>query len=222
MSQATCEKCGSKVSDKYHFCDNCGTPISSPTTQRRGIRDRLRTTLGSLNKHEKYYGLLFLLSMFLGAAYGSFDKTIYIIAREQLPKSPTILDIFLHNITVDLISTLTGGVFGIISNIVTYSIFPGMFENAFADRGMSFVGVIAAIIAIVITLVVVFATYGALEMVGHFCFGLVGFTFLERLVWKEKTNLRRVNILILGTVLMLAAAVIEWFLGMMLTGLSAS
>jgi uncharacterized membrane protein YjdF len=97
-----------------------------------------------------------------------------------------------------------------------------MFENAFADRGMSFVGVIAAIIAIVITLVVVFATYGALEMVGHFCFGLVGFTFLERLVWKEKTNLRRVNILILGTVLMLAAAVIEWFLGMMLTGLSAS
>ena len=56
---------------------------------------------------------------------------------------------------------------------------------------------------------IVFGTYGVLEMGGHLCFGLVGFTYLERLILKRRTGLRRARLFAVGTALMILAAVIE-------------
>jgi hypothetical protein len=40
---------------------------------------------------------------------------------------------------------------------------------------------------------------------------LIGFTFLERVLLKKRTQLRRTPLFLLGTTLMLVAASIEWW-----------
>jgi hypothetical protein len=144
----------------------------------------------------------FLLSMIIGTVYGFFDPILYNVFAGDLPKSHSVVEIALHNLRVDVLSLLTGGLFGFVSNFLTFSLIGGLFGARHTS-----------IFVVVVVFAIVFGTYGTLEMAGHLCFGLVGFTFLHRMIWKKKTRLRRLNILALGSALIFVAALVEWLLG---------
>ena len=69
-----------------------------------------------------------------------------------------------------------------------------------------------SLVGAVLILLILFGTFEPLELGGFLCFAIVGFTSLDRVVWKRKTKLRRVRFLMLGTALLFVAAVIEWSL----------
>ena len=117
-----------------------------------------------------------------------------------LPRPTSAFDIFIHNFLVDLLTIITGGLELLFSNFMTFSIVSG----AIVVRHVT-------LLRTLLVLVIVFGSYGILEMAGHLCFGLIGFTFLERLLLKKRTQLRRTSLFLLGTALMLIAASIEWW-----------
>ena len=157
----------------------------------------IRTWFGKANSSEKYYVCAFLLSIFLGMVFGFLDNGLYyLVTVIQIPRSAA--GIFLHNFAVDLITIVTGGILVLLSNFLTFALISGLFDV----RRYSFLEEVRV-------LLLVFGTYGILEMAGHLCFGLLGFTYLERLMLKRKTGLRRSSLFIVGTVLMIFAAVIE-------------
>ena len=157
----------------------------------------IRAWFGKANAVEKYYVCAFLLSILLGTIFGFLNNSLYyLVTVMQIPKSAAY--IFLHNFTVDLVTVVTGGILVLFSNFLTFALISGLFNV----RRYSLLEEVRA-------LSIVFSTYGILEMVGHLCFGLVGFTYLERLILKRKTGLRRSSLFIVGTVLIIVAAVIE-------------
>jgi hypothetical protein len=152
---------------------------------------------GKANAIEKYYVCAFLLSIVLGIIFGFLDNSLYyLVTVMQIPKSAVY--IFLHNFTVDLVTIATGGILVLLSNFLTFALISGLFDV----RRYS-------LLEEARVLSIVFSTYGILEMAGHLCFGLLGFTYLERLILKRKTALRRLTLLIVGTVLIIVAAAIE-------------
>jgi hypothetical protein len=157
----------------------------------------IRTWFGKANAVEKYYVYAFLLSILLGVVFGFLDNSLYyLVTVIQIPKSAGY--IFLHNFAVDLITVVTGGILVLLSNFLTFALISGLFDV----RRYS-------VLEEVRVLLIVFGTYGILEMAGHLCFGLLGFTYLERFILKKKTDLRRSSLLIVGTVLIIVAAAIE-------------
>lgn len=97
-------------------------------------------------------------------------------------------------------SALTGGIGGLLGNFITFAAIAGLLEARVSLVGAVFV------------LLILFGTFEPFELGGFLCFAIVGFTGLERVVWKRKTKLRRVRFLMLGTALLFVAAVIEWSL----------
>ncbi len=160
--------------------------------------------LGAPTSLEIYYIYSFLLSIALGIVYGLFDKTWYYTAVARFPRSESPLGIFVHNISIDLLSVVTGGIFGLFSNFLTFSVISALF-------GALHVG----FLRVIVVTGLVFGSYGLLEIAGHLCFGLVGFTYLERLVWKKETQLHRDHLFMLGAALIIVAASLEWLLSIL-------
>ncbi len=164
--------------------------------------EKITTWLGSPSTYEEYYISVFFFSIAFGVIYGYFDKTFFYIATAYLPRQQSAVAIFLHNFSLDLLSVVTGGAFGLLSNFVTFAALPGLLES----RHLGFLKVIEAI-------VVTLSTYGLLEIAGGLCLSLTGFTYLEKIAWKKKTRLHRDHLFIFGVVLVAVAASIEWLLG---------
>jgi hypothetical protein len=157
------------------------------------------TWFGKANSVEKYYVCAFSLSIFLGMIFGLFDHTLYDrIYPLIVSASTSAFGIFLHNFVEDIMSVLTGGILQLLSNFLTFAVIAGAFDVRQYD-----------LLRVFRILLVAFGSYGVLEMAGHLCFGLVGFTYLERLVLKKRTGLRKLNLFILGVILVFVAAVIE-------------
>ena len=167
---------------------------------RSGIGiDSVRTWFGKPNSAEKYYACAFLLSILMGIIFGLFDTALYRLLSgpfRSLPRNAAY--IFVHNFAVDLLTVATGGILELLSNFLTFALISESLNvhryNFLEDARV---------------LLIVFGTYGFLEMAGHLCFGLVGFTYLERLILKRKTGLRRSRLFIVGVVLIFVAAMIE-------------
>jgi len=164
-----------------------------------GIDNSVRTWFGSPNSAEKYYAWAFFSSILLGMIFGLFDTTLYdfmIGSFRSLPHDAAY--IFVHNFAADLVAVGTGGISQLVSNILTFALISESLSahryNFLQDARL---------------LLIILGTYGTLEMAGHFCFGLVGFTYLERLILKRKTGLRTSKLLIVGVVLIFVAAMIE-------------
>lgn len=159
----------------------------------------IRTWFGRVNSIERCYVCAFLLSIFVGLVFGFFNSTLYRLMIGPLRSIPrSAAGIFIHNFAVDLITVVTGGILVLLSNFLTFALISGLI----AARRYSLLEDVGV-------LLLVFGTYGILELAGHLCFGLVGFTYLERLILKRKTGLRRSSLFIVGTVLLVIAAIIE-------------
>jgi len=196
-----------KVSDQYSYCPYCGASLSVRENETEMVETlvadfnikSIRTWFGRANSVERYYLCAFLLSIFVGLAFGFFDSTLYRLMIGPLRSIPrSAAGIFLHNFAVDLITVVTGGILVLLSNFLTFALISGLF----AARRYSLLEDVGI-------LLIVSGTYGILELAGHLCFGLLGFTYLERLILKRKTGLRRLSLFIVGTVLLVIAAVIE-------------
>jgi formate/nitrite transporter FocA (FNT family) len=161
---------------------------------------RWKRWLGEPNTPETYFVYAFLLSIFAGLLFGFVNQTTYYMVSTYLPRPTSAFDIFIHNFQVDLLAIITGGLELLFSNFMTFSVVSG----AIVVRHVT-------LLKTVLALVIVFGSYGILEMAGHLCFGLIGFTFLERILLKKTTQLRRTSLFLLGTALMLVAASIEWW-----------
>lgn len=161
----------------------------------------VRTWIGNPSRFEIYYVYAFLLSIVLGIVYGFADKTFYYATIPYLPRSESAFAIFLHNFSLDLVSIVTGGIFGLLSNFVTFSVLSAGLE-------VRHVGLLKTILIVGLAL----CAYGILEITGRLCLSLTGFTYLERIVWKKTTRLRRDRIFVLGTALVFVAALTEWLL----------
>lgn len=220
MRTITCEQCGARVSDQYSFCPNCLTPFSAEKpelidrgreetetnfgeslTPRIGKTKKFTAWLGEANALERYFVYAFLLSIFLGIAFGFVNQTLYYMANAYLPRSTSAFDIFLHNFRNDLLIILTWSTLVLLSNFITFAAISGLI----VARHIGFLEAIAIA-------TIAFGTYGILEMGGHLCFGLIGFTLLERILLKKKTRLHRLTFFLLGTALLFVAALIEWSL----------
>jgi len=119
---------------------------------------------------------------------------------ESEPPPTLAISIFSHNFLVGIVSALTGGIGGLLANFITFAVIAGLLEARVSLVGAVFI------------LLILFGTFEPLELGGFLCFAIVGFTSLDRVVWKRKTKLRRVRFLMLGTALLFVAAVIEWSL----------
>jgi hypothetical protein len=108
------------------------------------------------------------------------------------------IDIFLHNFRNDILFILTGGTFALFSNFVTFAAISGLYVARHASL----------LVAVLVT-AIAFGTYGTFEMLGHLCFGLIGFTFLERILLKKKTRLRRIPLFLSGSALIFLGALLE-------------
>ena len=159
-----------------------------------------RRWLGELNTYEVYFVYAFLLSIVVGFLFGFVNQTLYYVANLYLPRPTSAFEIFIDNFQVDLLTTVTGGLLILLSSFLTFSAISG-----------AIVAHHTAFLRAVFVIGVAFGSYGILEMAGHLCFGLVGFTFLERILLKKRTRLRRLSIFLLGTALMATAAAIEWW-----------
>jgi len=216
MRAISCRKCGAKVSDQYSFCPNCLTIIGTTNTESFVVeeressellpKDKMRRAkgwkrwLGEPNILETYFMYAFLLSIFVGILFGFVNQTMYYLANAYMHRSSSAFEIFIHNFQVDVLTIFTGGLLILISNFLTF----GAISGAIVVRHPTFVNTI-------LVLVIVFGSYGIVEMSGHLCFGLIGFTFLERILLKKRTRLNRTSLIMLGTALMLVAASIEWW-----------
>jgi hypothetical protein len=212
MRDTLCKKCGRKISDQYSFCTYCLTPIPARTTERtirankivgRSLshRETPKSWLGKLNSVEKYYTCAYLLSIILGIIFGFVDKMFYYMALTSIHTPYDVLTIFAGNFKAGLLSAMTGGSIGLLSNFVTFAAVPGLFET----KGISFVRAI-------FILGIAFATYWSFEIAGELCLSLAGLTFWER-IFKHKTQIRSLTLFIMGSALLLLAALLEWIVG---------
>lgn len=225
-----CHECGREVSEHYSFCPNCHTTIHSkraskskrPTktgrthnvsavdASRLNLPSTIRNLLGELNTYERYFALAFFLSILFGFVYGLLDRTLSGIASIPFPSidvGPLPVSILSQNILTGVVSVLTGGVGGLVANFV-----------AFASIAATLEARDTSVIVGVLFMLFLFATVEPFELGGFLCFATVGFAGMEWVLWKRRTKLHLVRLLILGTVLMFVAAVIEWSLVVFLTG----
>jgi hypothetical protein len=182
----------------------------------------LRALFGDLNRGEKYYVYVYVLSVVLGLSYGFFDKSIARGAVRHLPllesqlSVTSALEIFLHNFEVALFSAVTGGVGGLVSNFLTYSAISGFFGLP-TNQSPTLSSSISPLLALVIVLLALigFIVVALLEWGGSLCFAITGFTVLER-AEKRKTKLRRGRLLLLGMALLFVAALLDWSLAVLM------
>ncbi len=218
-----CRKCGQKVSIHYSYCPNCQTPIarvrpiitSPPEVESDGNRSlilSLRGRLGELSNHEKHYAYVFVLSAVAGSVFGLFNQSLALTflrrfrqaISEPAPTHP--LSIFSHNFVVGLLSVLTGGISMLLSQFLTFAAVTGLL------RLIAVLPVAHIPLTLIVILSIGFMVVLIVEQGGFLCFSVVGFTGLERIVWKRKTKLRRIRFLLLGTFLLFIAAILEWWL----------
>jgi len=212
-----CSKCGENVSRYYSFCPHCQKTLGpseesvqeiQPETAKPNTKASARTSaLGKINRREKYYVCVFIMSGVLGFAYGLLDPTLarMVLPFFQIGSGESALSIFSHNLLVAILSTLTGGVLILVSQFVTFAVAGGGLRLGLgvshAARPIS-VGIALDLLLSVILVL-------PLEQCGFLCFSLIGFTGLERIFWKQRTDLRWHRLLLLGICLLLVAATIE-------------
>jgi len=215
-----CPKCGAEVSSEYNFCPHCRTSIKardgvvSESSTEEDVRpisqqnapEQIRFFLGELNTSERHFIYAFFLSSALGFVLGLFVTAVYPIASMPFqmavvskPHFTHAISLFSHNLLVAIVSALTGGIGGLFSNFITFALVAITLNSR-----VSLVGAIFLLFA--------YCMFEPLELGGCLCFAIVGYTGLEKLVWKRKTRLRVGRFLILGTALLFIAAVIEWSL----------
>ena len=165
---------------------------------RQSAPKSITGVLGELNSSEKYFLDAFFLSIALGFVYGLFNRGLYRMASRMSFAHYTAISTFAHNLLIGIISALTGGTFGLLANFITFAAVAGALETH-----------ASLLPRMIVRLILALCAFEPLELGGFLCFAIVGFTCVEKLILKTRTMLRVVRLLILGTVLLFVAAVIE-------------
>ena len=150
-----------------------------------------------LNKLEKYYAALFVISLFAGIIYGVIDKEYFKCCRDAIgvPKGGTsVLKIFAGNYFLSSVELLTAGLFSLYFNFHTFSVTSSYLNS----QGW--------LLALPVILFI-----GIFELAGGLFFGLAGIRVAENLL-KIKSQLKPKELFIYGTGLIFIGAVVEYLL----------
>ena len=152
--------------------------------------------IGETNKFENFYVILFVLSIFAGMIYGVANAGYYQPFEErgalELQEGENNFTIFYRNFLLSLIDLVTAGLAGIYFTFQTFAVSASYFYSQ---------GIIFALFFLYV--------YGAFELLGALVFGLVGFSFAER-IFRVKSKLKVKNLFLLGVLLMFLASIIEY------------
>ena len=154
--------------------------------------------LKNLNKYEKIYAVVFLASIITGIINGLINLDYYKCCEESIgvPKGGTsVLKIFSGNFFLSLTELLTAGLTSIYFNFHTFS----LTSSYLSSQGIIYMLPIILLI-------------GFLELLGSVFMGLVGFTFIERKLFKLKSKLNYTTLFLFGVAFIFIGAVIEFLL----------
>lgn len=161
------------------------------------VLEKIERQIGSFNKIEKIYFMVFILSIVGGILYGIIDSNYYKCCEETLSLQPgqNELTIFLGNFGIALIALITGG----------FSSFYFLFTTFAISSSSLFSS--GEFIEIVFLLML-----GSLELTGVFLFGVSGFSFFETKILKMKSKIKLKRALLIATILLFVSAVFEYLL----------
>lgn len=162
---------------------------------------KLRVNIGKLNRVEKIYIFLFILSIITGVVNGVLNKTYFQDYESSLDLSPgeTGLTIFFKNFILSAVNLVTAGLSNFYFVFITFSISASYLYSQ---------GILLALPLLFI--------HGSFELIGTMFFGLIGLNFFERKILKFKSRLKIKKLLIYGLILLAIGATIEYFLWLLI------
>lgn len=152
--------------------------------------------IGSFNRIEKIYALIFVLSIASGIIYGTvFDRNYYKCCESTLSLQPgqNNFTIFSNNFLLASIALITAGFSSFYFLFVTFAISASSFAANGELLGIAFLLLL-----------------GSLELVGVFLFGLAGFFVFERKILKIKSKLIAEKLVLIATVLIFISSIFEY------------
>lgn len=161
------------------------------------LLERIEKQIGSFNKIEKIYLLIFVLSIAGGIIYGIIDSNYYKCCEDTLSLQPgqNEFSIFIQNFELAIIALITAGFSSFYFLFTTFAIS----SSSFFSSGQ-FIGVVFLLIL------------GSLELTGVFLFGITGFSIFETRILKIKSKIKIKGMLLIATILLFVSAVVEYLL----------
>ncbi len=159
---------------------------------------KLLGSVEKLNKFEKIYIILFFGSLAIGIINGTINKEYFTCCEDAIgvPEEGTsALKIFRSNFLLSLTELFTAGLSSLYYNFHTFSVTSSYLisQNALYN------------IPIILLI-------GSFELVGSIFMALTGISFIERTIFKIKSNLDYRTLFLYGTTLIFVGAVIEYML----------
>lgn len=155
-------------------------------------------SLRKLNKFEKIYIVLFIGSLLAGIINGIINVDYFKCCEDAIgiPEGGTsALKIFTSNLILSLTELLTAGMSSLYYNFHTFSLTSSYLVSQ------------SALYILPIILLI-----GSLELVGSLLMALMGFSFVERKLFKIKSKLDYMTLFFYGVTLIFIGAVIEYLL----------
>jgi hypothetical protein len=148
-----------------------------------------------LNKYEKIYTVLFVASIVAGTINGAVNLDYYMCCEDSLkpPESFTPFTFFSANYALSLGEMVTGGIASLYINFHTFSIT----SSYLASQNILYAMPVLFI-------------HGTLELAGGLLLALVGFSFVERKIFKLKSKLKYDRLFVYGTALIFIGSVVEY------------
>jgi len=161
------------------------------------VLEKIVRQIGSFNKIEKIYLLIFVLSIASGIFYGIIKPDFYKCCEDTLSLQPgqNEFSIFFRNFGLAFIALITGGFSSFLFLFTTFAISSSSFFSSGTLYGIIFLLLL-----------------GSLELIGVFLFGVSGFSLFETRIFKIKSKIKIKGTLFIATILLFISAVVEYLL----------
>jgi len=154
--------------------------------------------LKTFNNFEKIYIVVFIISLLAGIGYGLIDKDYFTCCEDSIgvPEGGTNpMKIFSSNYFISLTEMITAGLSSLYFNFHTFSITSSYLNS----QGTLF------------TLPIILAI-AFFELTGSLFLALTGLSFVEKKLFKIKSQLKPKELFFYGTALIFIGAVVEYAL----------
>lgn len=161
------------------------------------VLEKIVRQIGSFNKIEKVYLMVFILSIASGIVYGIIKSDFYKCCEDTLSLQPgqNEFSIFLQNFELAIIALITAGFSSFYFLFTTFAISSSSFFSS------------GELIGVVFLLML-----GSLELTGVFLYGVSGFSIFESRILKIKSKIKIKRTLLIATILLFVSAVVEYLL----------
>lgn len=159
---------------------------------------KLFNAIKNFNKFEIGYIIIFVISLLAGMSYGLIDKDYFTCCEDVIgvPEEGTsIMRIFSSNYFLSLTEMITAGISSLYFNFHTFSITSSYLNS----QDTLFMFPIILVIAV-------------FELIGSLFLALTGFSFVEKKLFKIKSQLEFKQLFFLGTAFIFIGAVVEYLL----------